>query len=88
MDWEYSVVIDNGSGSCKAGLSSDEEPKAIIANAPKKPIARGVIKDWDEMPIIWKEAYEKLGVQPEHQPVLLSEIPFNPVKDREKMAQV
>jgi len=53
------------------------------------PIDHGIITNWADMELIWKETFEnQLRVPPEEHPVLLTEAPMNPKANREKMAQI
>eukprot|EP00919_Chromeraceae_sp_WS-2016_P020935 GHVR01049660.1.p1 GENE.GHVR01049660.1~~GHVR01049660.1.p1 ORF type:complete len:376 (+),score=97.41 GHVR01049660.1:1675-2802(+) len=53
------------------------------------PIEHGIITNWNDMELIWKEAFEnQLRVAAEEHPVLLTEAPMNPKANREKMVQI
>ncbi|EDQ87060.1 uncharacterized protein MONBRDRAFT_35236 [Monosiga brevicollis MX1] len=56
----------------------------------KYPMEHGIVEDWKDMDRIWNYVYSKegLGVQPDEHPVLLTEAPLNPKKNREKAAEV
>ncbi|XP_003743592.1 beta-centractin [Galendromus occidentalis] len=116
------VVIDNGSGTIKAGFAGDQVPKCRFPNfigrpkhkrvmagalegdvfvGPKAeehrglltiryPIEHGVVNDWNDMEKIWQYIYSKDQLQTfsEEHPVLLTEAPINPLKNREKAAEV
>lgn len=115
------VVIDNGSGSIKAGFAGDSEPKSCFWNmvgSPKYsrvmlggiseekfigknaqehrgllklhyPMEKGIIQDWDSMEEIWEHLYrDELGCKPDMHPVLLTESPLNPARNRARMAEV
>ncbi len=52
------------------------------------PIRYGCVTDWNAMEKIWSHAFvNRLGVAPEDRPVLLTEAPFTPKADREKMTE-
>lgn len=116
------VVIDNGSGTIKAGFAGDEEPKCIFENyvgrpkyirvmagglegdtfigksaqqhrgllSIKYPMEHGIVLDWNDMELIWKSIYSKEHLQtfPEEHPVLITESPVNPRKNRERTAEI
>ncbi|RUS20313.1 actin family, partial [Endogone sp. FLAS-F59071] len=52
------------------------------------PVDRGVVTNWDDMEKIWNHVYEELDVVSEDRPVLMTEPPFNPNSNREKMTQI
>lgn len=114
------VVIDNGSGICKAGFATESLPRivfpsivgrarhlnvilesaindCVIGEAAirkrgiltlKYPIEHGIVTNWSDMEKIWKHTYEALAVESDAHPVLLTEPPMNPKKNREKMTEI
>jgi actin len=53
------------------------------------PIERGIVTNWDDMERIWHHAFRnELRVDPAEQPLPLTEVPFNPNANREKMIQI
>jgi centractin len=54
----------------------------------KYPMEHGVVMDWGQMEKIWDHTFSELKIQPEEHPVLLTEAPLNPTRNREKAAQI
>ncbi|KAG0335389.1 Actin-2 [Podila humilis] len=55
----------------------------------KYPIEHGIVQDWDDMERIWQHIYsDELKTLSEEHPVLLTEAPLNPMKNRETAAQI
>jgi len=53
------------------------------------PIEHGIVTDWDAMEKIWHYTFHNdLRVNPSEHPVLLTEAPLNPERNREKMAEI
>ncbi|XP_053550166.1 uncharacterized protein LOC128641657 [Bombina bombina] len=53
------------------------------------PIEHGIVTSWDDMEKIWKYMYDcELHLNSSERPVLLTEAPLNPLKNREKMAEI
>ncbi|KAL5482163.1 hypothetical protein EMCRGX_G022457 [Ephydatia muelleri] len=91
------IVIDNGTGTCKAGFAGDDAPKAVFPFIVGRPRKQELdLKDC----YIGDEAKRKRGVLgmwypissmellPKEHPVLLTEAPLNPKANREKMTQI
>jgi actin-related protein len=53
------------------------------------PVEHGIVTNWDAMEKLWHHAfYDKLQVVPADHAILLTEPPFNPKVNREKMVQI
>ncbi|KAH3787343.1 alpha-centractin [Dreissena polymorpha] len=54
------------------------------------PMEHGIVKDWNDMERIWQYIYSKdqLHTFSEEHPVLLTEAPLNPRRNREKAAEI
>ncbi|KAI5929416.1 Beta-centractin [Manis javanica] len=65
-----------------------EEHRGLLAI--RYPMEHGVVRDWNDMERIWQYIYSKDQLQTfsEEHPVLLTEAPLNPSKNREKAAEV
>jgi actin-related protein len=52
----------------------------------KNPIRKGIVIDWDDMERIWNHVYvHELKVNSDEHPILLTEAPYNPKANGEKM---
>eukprot|EP01012_Entosiphon_sulcatum_P044937 TRINITY_DN59810_c0_g1_i1.p1 TRINITY_DN59810_c0_g1~~TRINITY_DN59810_c0_g1_i1.p1 ORF type:complete len:398 (+),score=73.67 TRINITY_DN59810_c0_g1_i1:34-1194(+) len=58
--------------------------KLLLTN----PVDHGIVKDWDLAQKLFELACQKVGVQGEDQPFLLTEPPYNPRVNRERMCQI
>merc|ERR1719450_686038 len=63
-----------------------EELRGILTL--KYPMAHGIVQDWNDMELIWRHIYSDMKVVAEEHPVLLTEAPLNPRKNREKAAEI
>ncbi|KJP89217.1 hypothetical protein AK88_01095 [Plasmodium fragile] len=52
------------------------------------PINHGIIENWNDMENIWIHVYNSMKINSEEHPVLLTEAPLNPQKNKEKIAEV
>jgi len=48
----------------------------------------GIITDWNGMKELWRYIFEKLQKSPKEHPILLTEAPLNPFKNRLHMAEI
>merc|ERR1719350_91254 len=53
----------------------------------KYPMRHGIVEDWEAMEHIWRHVYTKMKVTAEEHPVLLTEAPLNPRRNREQAAE-
>jgi actin-related protein len=115
------IILDNGSGTIKAGFAGEETPDAFFPNiigdlrhastssetnqkqsfignkalankdilTIRYPIEHGIVTNWDDMEKIWHHLfYQELHILPEERPFLLTEAPFTPIGNREKMTEI
>ncbi len=52
------------------------------------PMEHGIVTDWEDMQRIWERLYAELQVNAEDHPVLLTEAPLNPRKNKQLAAQM
>eukprot|EP00927_Polykrikos_kofoidii_P065660 TRINITY_DN61390_c0_g1_i1.p1 TRINITY_DN61390_c0_g1~~TRINITY_DN61390_c0_g1_i1.p1 ORF type:complete len:382 (-),score=56.21 TRINITY_DN61390_c0_g1_i1:173-1318(-) len=63
-----------------------EELRGILTL--KYPMAHGIVEDWNDMELVWRHVYSEMKAVAEEHPVLLTEAPLNPRKNREKAAEI
>eukprot|EP00929_Paragymnodinium_shiwhaense_P002044 TRINITY_DN102239_c0_g1_i1.p1 TRINITY_DN102239_c0_g1~~TRINITY_DN102239_c0_g1_i1.p1 ORF type:complete len:392 (+),score=121.00 TRINITY_DN102239_c0_g1_i1:76-1251(+) len=116
---EQIIIIDNGTGVCKAGMSTDETPQHIFPEIVGKlrkgqeapdskayyfgeevnqlrgklkstfPIESGIIENFEHMELLWEYTFcERLQVDPAQHAVMLTEPPYNPNPNREKIVEI
>lgn len=51
-------------------------------------MSHGVVDHWDDMEAIWRHVYKQMPAQFDEHPVLLTEAPLNPRRNRERAAEV
>ena len=97
----FAIVIDNGSGSMKAGVAGDSDPRINIQSVTTKsiddnnnieiiyPIKNGIIQNEEAVEKLWyKIIYDELKLKPDKIPILLTEPSLNPKSNREKMIEI
>lgn len=53
------------------------------------PIEHGIVKDWNDMEKVWHHTFfDALRIDPEKHPVIVTEAPLNPKKNRERMVEM
>jgi len=64
MDEEVTaVVIDNGSGTCKAGFAGDDAPRSVFSTVVGRPRVPGIMVGLDQKEVyVGEEAQQKRGV--------------------------
>ena len=64
MDEEVTaVVIDNGSGMCKAGFAGDDAPRSVFSTVVGRPKVPGIMVGLDQKEVyVGEEAQQKRGV--------------------------
>jgi len=113
------LILDNGSGSVKAGLSTDQQPTHVFPEivgkpreawkkkyakdlyvgddcleglnhmAARRPIENGIIENFEDMEKLWEYTFfEKLDANPMRHPLILTEPPYNPKPNRERVAEM
>ena len=126
MSYPPVIVLDNGTGYLKAGLSSSDLPTVTIPSLVGRPMLRyaetlegvelkdimigdevipvrslleltypmeeGIVKHDEEMRLLWDYCiFNKLKIPKDNineRKVLLTEAPFNPISNKEKMAEI
>lgn len=52
-----------------------------------RPIARGIVNDWDALEAVWRECFAVVGAAPASTPVLLTEAPLSARAHREELVR-
>jgi actin beta/gamma 1 len=64
------VVIDNGSGMCKAGFAGDDAPRSVFSTVVGRPKVPGIMVGLDQKEVyVGAEAQQKRGVLRMEQPI-------------------
>jgi len=53
-----------------------------------EPIKRGIIQDMDNMQYMWGHIFDELNLESKNVNVLLTDSPFNPKENRQKLAEI
>lgn len=53
-----------------------------------EPIKRGIIQDWDNMELMWGHIFDELNLETKNVNVLMTDSPFNPKENRQKIAEI
>ncbi len=73
----------------KWGYVGDESQSKCGILMLNRPIEHGIITNWDDAELIWHHTYDnELRIQPEEHSHLMSEKPFNPKINRQKMVEI
>lgn len=92
-DAPYSIfpaIVGRGTDTTRNPYVGDEaQSKKGVRHISYPMEAGGYITNWEDMERIWHHSfYKELRVDPEEQPILLTEPANNPKINREKMSQI
>jgi len=84
----YRAVMPGMGGTNTLYVGEEAQAKRGILKL-SYPLEHGTVTNWDDMEAIWTHTFmNELRVNPEEHPVLLTEPPLNPKKNREKMQEI
>ncbi len=82
----HGVMVGAGQKDCYVG--DEAQAKRGVLHI-QYPLEHGIVTNWDDMTKIWHHClYDQLRCMPEEHPLLITEAPMNPLKNREKMAEI
>merc|ERR1712178_200213 len=95
-DDKPAVIMDNGTGMMKCGLSGEDAPKGTFASCVGYPKQKAMLQGSNKDYYVGEEAQQKRGIllgadeeaEEDVAGVLLTEAPMNPKENREKMTQI
>ncbi|XP_016394533.1 actin-related protein 2-B-like [Sinocyclocheilus rhinocerous] len=81
------VVCDNGTGDLMVGEEASECRSMLEVSYPME---NGIVRCWEDMLHLWDHTFgpQRLNINPPDCKVLLTEPPLNPLKNRQKIAEV
>eukprot|EP01105_Mastigella_eilhardi_P026369 TRINITY_DN7585_c0_g1_i1.p1 TRINITY_DN7585_c0_g1~~TRINITY_DN7585_c0_g1_i1.p1 ORF type:complete len:399 (+),score=95.87 TRINITY_DN7585_c0_g1_i1:72-1199(+) len=75
-----------------AGLDDTYVGSAVVEHrgqlTVKRPVVRGLVTDWDDHEAMLERAFAAAHASPAGQPVLMTEAPFNPRRQREQLTRL
>uniref|UniRef100_A0A0G4ICP1 Actin n=1 Tax=Chromera velia CCMP2878 TaxID=1169474 RepID=A0A0G4ICP1_9ALVE len=74
-----------GSGSLFVGNKAEEHRGLLTL---KYPMSHGIVEDWNDMEHLWQHVFAEMNINSEEHPVLLTEAPLNPRRNRERSAEI
>ncbi|EDV29474.1 uncharacterized protein TRIADDRAFT_18605, partial [Trichoplax adhaerens] len=82
---QYKQLTNDG-GALYYGDAAQEKRDVLTLSHP---VEHGVVKDWDDMELLWQHMFEdQLRLEANEHPVLITEAPMNPKKNRETITQI
>jgi len=98
---EVRTVVARSDGPSRAGRvaltpSKESVVQIVVGDAAlakrgtlelTRPIARGLVTDWDMLEAVWRECFAAVGATPSRSPVLLTEAPLSPRAHREELVR-
>lgn len=80
------VMMGGVEGSTFVGSEAEQRRGLMKLDYPME---HGVVKNWENMEAVWQHIYsDELKIRSEEHPVLLTEAPLNPYKNRERTAEI
>lgn len=95
---KYQKIMAGSSLAAEESVSRYNNSEAYVGSVAQQnrgllklnyPLEHGVVTNWDDMERLWYHTYTKeLKTQPEEHPLLITEAPLNPRRNRDQMCQV
>ena len=84
---DFAELVDRTINMNSVYIGEEIEPKRAALQLTH-PMEEGIVKDWDVMERVWAYTFNKFTSDRSKTCVMMTEAPMNPLKNREKMAEI
>jgi len=81
----YEERTSNDDGVVKDVYVGDEVTKRRANLEVTYPVSNGIVRDWDDMELVWDHAFASVRCEPKECKIMLTDPPLNPKGNRQRM---